>query len=145
MSKKYKITIRDKHYADGEKSESEMSVFGSLTFSKDDYKISYMEHDGDLAGCVTTISVSSKPDSKPDSIYMSREGSFTTNLLLEPKRRTTCHYDTPFGSMMLGVYTYKIDSDMGQSGGNLDFAYCLDVEGSTVSESKLHIGVSEVN
>lgn len=76
-------------------------------------------------------------------MYLSRAGTYATELLLEPKRRHSCQYDTPFGSIMMGVYAYKIDSDMKSSGGELDFAYCLDIDGGTVSENELTVSVRE--
>ena len=133
----YKIIIRDKHWTDGDESESEMSVFGSFEFKDDKYKISYMEHEGDLAGCVTDITFTKDPK----SVYMTRTGAFTTNLLLQQNRRNTCQYNTPYGTMMMGIFTYDIDSAMNEDGGDLAFTYSLDVEGGTVSKTELHFNV----
>ncbi len=139
LKENYKITIKDKHHIDGEKAESTIQVFGDLVLSDDGYTISYTEHAGAFAGCVTSIKVTNDPN----TLYLSRAGSYATDLLLEPRKRHSCQYDTPFGSILMGVYAYKIDSDMKSSGGELDFAYCLDVDGGTVSENELKISVQE--
>ena len=139
LKENYRITIKDKHYIAGEKAESTTQVFGDLILSDDGYTISYTEHAGEFAGCVTNIKVTNEPS----SLYLSRTGSFATDLLLEPKRRHSCHYDTPYGSILMGVYAYKIDSNMKSSGGDLDFAYCLDIDGGAVSENELQINVKK--
>lgn len=139
LKENYKITIKDKHYIAGEKAESTTQVFGDLFLSEDGYTISYTEHAGEFAGCLTNIKVTNEPN----TLYLSRAGTYATELLLEPKRRHSCQYDTPFGSIMMGVYAYKIDSDMKSSGGELDFAYCLDIDGGTVSENELTVSVRE--
>ncbi len=137
LKENYKITIKDKHYIAGEKTESTTQVFGDLLLSDDGYTISYTEHAGEFAGCVTNIKVTNDPN----TLYLSRTGSFAADLLLEPRRRHSCQYDTPFGSILMGVYAYKIDSDMKSSGGDLNFAYCLDIDGGAVSENELQINV----
>lgn len=139
LKENYRITIRDKHYIAGEKAERETQVFGDLFLSEDGYTISYTEHAGEFAGCVTNIKVTSEPK----MLCLSRVGSFATDLMLEPGKRHSCQYDTPFGSVLMGVYAYKIDSDMKSSGGELDFAYCLDIDGGTVSENELKISLQE--
>lgn len=139
LKENYRITIKDKHYIAGEKAESTTQLFGDLCISEDGYTISYTEHAGEFAGCLTNIKVTNDPS----SLYLSRAGAYATDLLLEPRRLHSCQYDTPFGSIMMGVYAYKIDSSMDTSGGELDFAYCLDMDGSVVSENELKVSVQK--
>lgn len=135
----YKITIHDKHKIGEEVSESTTELMGALDVMKNGYIIRYQEHAGDFAGTTTKIFVS-----EPGKIRMSRGGSFATELVLELKKRHNCCYDTPYGSFLMGVYAHKIDSNMNDNGGDLEFAYSLDVGGGEVSENELKINVKAI-
>ncbi|MBQ1451116.1 MAG: DUF1934 domain-containing protein [Clostridia bacterium] len=135
----YKIIIRDRHTVAGEVSESTTELFGELAVAQGGYVIRYNEHEGDFAGTTTNISVMG-----PDSLRLSRGGSFGIDFLLEEGKRHNCFYDTPYGRLEMGVYAKKIDSDMKDNGGNLKFAYSLDIGGGEVSENELELEVREM-
>ena len=139
LDERYKITIYDKHVVAGEKSEATTSLMGSLNISQNGYTISYREHAGDLAGTVTNIRVT-----EPNLICLHRDGAYETDLILELQKRHNCHYDTPYGGFMMGVYAHSMESSMDISGGMLNFSYSLDVGGGEVSTNELRIKVKEM-
>ena len=75
---------------------------------------------------------------------LSRGGSFGLDLVLEKGKRHNCAYDTPYGRLQMGVYAKKIDSKMAEDGGNLKFAYSLDIGGGEVSDNELEVIVKEL-
>ncbi len=136
IAENYKITIYDKHTIGGETSESKTELMGNLDLTNGGYTICYAEHAGDFAGTVTEIFVN-----EPGSVRMLRGGDFSTELILECGKRHNCCYETPYGSLLMGVYAHEINSSMENMGGDLTFAYSLDVGGGEISENELKINV----
>lgn len=136
IAENYKITIYDKHTIAGETSESKTELMGNLDLTKDGYTICYAEYAGDFAGTVTEIYVN-----EPGSVRMLRGGDFSTELILECGKRHNCCYETPYGSLLMGVYAHEINSAMENMGGDLTFSYSLDVGGGELSENELKINV----
>ncbi len=139
FEEQYKITIKDKHTVGGEVSESTTELFGDLNVAKNGYIIRYTEHDGDFAGTTTKIFVI-----EPDSVRLSRGGRYGLDLVLERGKRHNCAYDTPYGSLQMGVYAKNVDSKMSECGGNLKFAYSLDIGGGEVSDNELEVIVKDL-
>lgn len=139
MERKYQITIHDIHTVDGDTSDTTMTVFGTMEKTDTGYVLRYLEQSGELTGFVTELTVT-----EPDSVFISRQGDYRIELMLETARRHECHYDTPHGSLMMGVYTNEIDSRMSTFGGTLDLNYDIDFNAGFVSENQLHITVKEI-
>lgn len=140
IKENFKITLIDKHSANGEKSESKTEVMGELNFAQNGYVIRYMENAGDFSGCVTKLLVK-----EPDTVRLSRGGELSLDLLLEEGKRHNCFYDTPFGKLQMGVYTKFVKSEMKENGGKLSFGYSLDIGGGEVSDNELIIDVKEIH
>lgn len=140
LAENYTITIHDKHTVFGEQSESTTSILGDLSVTDEGYTISYRELGGEFRGHTTKIIYNADR-----SVCLSRTGGFTTDLMLEPGKRHNCHYDTPYGGMMMGVSTHRINSNMNKSGGELEFSYTLDMDGGSLSDNELHIEVKEIS
>jgi len=136
---RYKITLTDRHSVLEEKSENTIIVRGDLDFKPEEYTITYLEHAGDMAGSTTKVRVK-----KGKLIQLSRSGPYSTDLVLELGKRHTCQYATPYGSLMMGVYTDSIESDMTENGGHLRFKYSLDVGGGEVTENDLELTVDKL-
>ena len=130
------IKIVDRHDMDGEVSTSELTTLGKLSFLPDSYSLVYTETDEELAGCTTTLRVE---DGK--RIFMTRSGQYVTELIIEKDTRHNCHYATPYGDFMMGVYTKSVRSDMSENGGRLDFRYTVDFNADLASVNDLSITV----
>ena len=139
MERNYQITIHDIHTVDGDTSDTTMTVFGTMEKTDTGYVLRYLEQSGELTGFVTELTVT-----EPDSVFISRQGDYRIELMLETARRHECHYDTPHGSLMMGVYTNGIDSRMSTFGGTLHLNYDIDFNAGFVSENQLHITVKEI-
>lgn len=139
MERNYQITIHDIHTVDGDTSDTTMTVFGTMEKTDTGYVLRYLEQSGELTGFATELTVT-----EPDSVFISRQGEYRIELMLETARRHECHYDTPHGSLMMGVYTNGIDSRMSTFGGTLHLNYDIDFNAGFVSENQLHITVKEI-
>ena len=133
------IRIVDKHETDGEHSSSELITVGTLDGFGDNYSLAYTEQDEALQGCVTTIKVE---DQK--RVVMTRTGEVCAEMIIEKDKRHNCHYMTPYGDFMMGVYARDVRSKMAADGGELNFQYTIDFNTGLSSVNELKVTVKEV-
>ena len=136
------LTIQDRHVQDGEENASELITTGTFEGTADDYRIVYAEQDESLRDCVTTMHVEGER-----RVTLMRTGPSTAELILETHKRHNCHYDTPFGGFILGVYAKQITSRVmpDQACGALAFRYTLDFNSANSTENELSLFFKEVD
>jgi uncharacterized beta-barrel protein YwiB (DUF1934 family) len=141
MSKKdVIISIVDNHESDGENSTSELITVGTLNGYGDNYSLVYAEQDEALKGCITTIRVEDS-----HRIIMTRTGDICAEMVIEKDKRHNCHYITPHGDFMMGIFARYINSAMKADGGELKFQYTIDFNTGFASVNELMVTVKEVN
>ncbi|MBR2868015.1 MAG: DUF1934 domain-containing protein [Clostridia bacterium] len=133
------VKITDRHIQDGEEMSCELTTSGTLDFKPDGFTVTYLETDEELRGCTTTLKYSN------GTLTMTRTGKYNTELIIEKDRRHTCFYQTPFGELMMGVYTKNMFTDMNENGGTLRFSYTIDFNNDLASENDLNITVAVKN
>jgi uncharacterized beta-barrel protein YwiB (DUF1934 family) len=138
--KKVIISILDNHESDGENSTSELITVGTLNGFGDNYSLVYTEQDEALKGCVTTIKVE---DEK--RIVMTRTGEICAEMIIEKDKRHNCHYITPHGDFMMGIFARYVNSKMNADGGELKFQYTIDFNTGLASVNELKVTVKEVS
>lgn len=136
MEKDVVIKIVDRHEMDGDTDGLETTLLGKFEGDKDNYILSYTEN-GELDGCRVTLKVVNG-----DTVTMTRSGMFETELIIQRGERHNCSYSTPAGILMLGVFAQRVESDMSDRGGKLEFDYTLDLGAGVVSENYLVISVT---
>lgn len=136
MKKDILLTIRDRHIQDGETDGSELMTTGTFMGTAEDFTISYNEQDEALRSCVTTLHVEGQ-----ERITMIRTGSTTAEIILEKNKRHNCHYNTPYGSFVLGVYAKQISAKVlpREACGAVAFRYTLDFNSANSTENELNI------
>lgn len=135
MEKEVVIKIVDRHEMDGDTDGLETTVLGSFKGTRDNYELSYTE-DGELEGGSVTLKVENG-----ECITMTRSGIFETELIIQRGKRHNCSYSTPAGILMLGVFANRVESDVDENGGKLEFDYTLDMGAGVISENYLTITV----
>jgi uncharacterized beta-barrel protein YwiB (DUF1934 family) len=125
------ISLTSIQWQDGEKTETELMTKARLSHSGSYDIITYDDTEATgFEGSVTTI----KTDG--NTAYITREGTANSALALEVGRKNFCQYDTPYGSMRLGVYTHNVDNTIAENG-RLYLKYSLDLNASPLSENEL--------
>lgn len=137
--KKVIINIVDSHESDGENSTSELITVGTLNGFGDNYSLAYTEQDESLFGAVTTLRVENK-----NRIVLTRTGEFGAEMIIEKDKRHNCHYITPHGEFMMGIFARNIQSRMEPDGGELNFSYTIDFNTGFASTNELKVTVKEV-
>lgn len=140
MKEDYAVTVIGRQIC-GDEDQGEVRLSALGTYREKDGKrfILYKEYDEEDAKSYRT----SLLVVEPGMVTMSRSGT-STRLILEKGRRHHCLYDTVFGSMTVGIYTSRLDVDLGDRGGTLDIVYTLDIDSNLSSEQTLHIDVNPV-
>ena len=133
MKKDVLLTIKDSHTIDGDKESYEMSTRGIWESDLSGYKISYDEQYDELKGCHTELHVNGS------CVSMVRTGSFNTEMTIEMGKRHNCQYQSPFGSMLIGISAQKGASDITDGKGTLELRYTIDFYGGVASENELII------
>lgn len=119
------------------KDVTEMSTKGSYCLKNGNAYICYEESEATgFAGANTTLKVEGDR-----LVTLTRRGGSRTQLMLEKGVRHLCCYGLEYGQVRLGVFTKHIESQLGEDGGELEFAYSLDVNSGLLSENEVRIRV----
>lgn len=129
------ISLTTVQIQDGEKFKTELMTKGTFSRSDSDYIISYEDTEATgFQGSVTTIKTCGK------LVYITRQGTSNTAISFEPGKKHFSHYETPFGSMQIGVYSKNIINTIKENG-RLYLNYSLDMNGSPISENEILIKI----
>ena len=120
-----------------ESGDFELTTKGIFSREGDKYCISY--EDSEATGFENSTTVIEVTGTGNASVR--REGEAPSELVLEVEKKHHCHYGTPFGSLMLGVYTKSIDNRLSNEGGKLEMCYVIDSNGAFVSENWISLSV----
>ena len=115
-----------------------MITTGYLSGEEDAWRLRYSE---------------TQPDSeKPNHVVLSmqggvvtmqREGEFGTSMVFEKGRRFEGIYDTPYGSLDMGVYATQVRYRVQGAQGEVSLKYQLDLQGQYASMHELQIRFTE--
>lgn len=141
MKENYLISIKGRQKADGETGEVELTTVGSYILKGNSKYILYKEYT-EAKGKPGTSVLKIEGNSK---VTLIRGDGDNTRLILERGKRHLCQYDTGYGSMMIGVFTSRVCSELGDMGGRLELSYTLDVNSSLSSQNDIFITVREAS
>lgn len=139
MKKDVLIEIKGVYRQMDDEDAIELFTTGSYYKRNGDYYIAYDETEmTGFEGAHTVVKVEDN-----SRVTLSRSGSSKSQLIIERGVRHQCHYDTGLGAMTIGVSGDRIISSLGDNGGDVEFAYSLDVNTSLTSENTVYISVKE--
>ncbi len=132
------LTIRGTQRIDGQEETIELLTIGQLARRNGSYWISYDESETTgFAGNRTTLHI------EKNRVTMRRTGVTAANLVIEKGARHQCSYDTGFGALNIGICGSFIRSSLDDSGGDVDFAYSMDVDTALQAEQLISIHVAD--
>ena len=140
MKKEVQITIKSDIKTEDNRDNIELTVNGTAYTKDNCYYLCYKESDESGFG---DSSVIMKFKGK-DSFIMTRNGASSSQLRVELNKRNLCSYATPYGSIMIGIYGTKIDTDFkNDCNADMIVEYSIDADMALLSENKLHINIRE--
>ena len=132
------IKIRGIQRVDGDNDVVELLTTGFFSKGKDGYLISYEESEATgFEGALTTL----RYEEEAGRVTLTRSGSVNTQLIIEKGKRHQCSYDLGYGSMIIGVNCSVIHSTLSENGGEIGFAYSLDLNTALTSENQVVVAV----
>lgn len=136
----YLIEIQGIQEVDGERSEVNVLTEGKYFATSDGERcISYTEYDPENPNKFHNSVIGINP--KDNVITIVREGENVSKLVLEKGIKHHCYYNTPYGGLMIGLYTRAIDSSLDDEGGKLFLSYTLDFNAGLISSNECTIKV----
>lgn len=136
MKDNYIISITGTQTVDGETDKIEVLTTGKYEENGSEKIIRYVEYSAEDPTLKTDTEVVVKNHSL---LTITRKGELSSQLVLEKGRRHQCHYRTPVGDMMIGVFTSSMSDTLSPLGGELKASYTLDFFGDAVSENEFYI------
>jgi uncharacterized beta-barrel protein YwiB (DUF1934 family) len=80
-------------------------------------------------------------DVEQDRVVLKRNDGMSGDMIFSENQKHHFLYDTPFGSVMLGIDTHSIKNNMSDDGGNLEIRYDIEVDNIAVSQNLFQINV----
>ena len=140
MDKDVILSIRGQQIFDnGEPEVTELVTEGTLSSDGDEeYTLSYQESElTGLEGTLTTFQI------EPERITLLRIGEVNSQMVFEQGRRHLSLYDTPYGSLSVGVSTRKMHAELGLSGGSIEIDYAIEIDHAVAGQNLFQINVRE--
>ena len=64
--------------------------------------------------------------------------------IVEKGKKHHCHYVTPYGEMMVGIYTHEIKNELNEHGGKLYMKYTVDINSSYISDNEIYMEIKVI-
>ncbi len=137
MSKNVLITLKSVQWVDKESAETELITSGTYENIDDGYEICYDESTATgFAGSKTVLTCIG------DKLAtLNRTGSTSSNFIIEKDKKHHCHYGTPYGEFMMGIFTHKIENTLTDDGGDIYMKYTIDINSTYVSDNEIFLNV----
>ena len=143
MTKEVLLTISGLHLdtvsdtADEENEPIEVMTPATYYLKNGKHYVLYDEMvEGMLGSIKNTIKITG--DSK---LEMKKSGITNTNMVFEKEKINVTQYDTPYGEMMVGVYTKDMKVDVTEDNIDVSIAYALDVNSEKVADCNIVMNI----
>ena len=126
-------------YAHDQAENIELVTEGEYSMEKGVAILRYQESElTGLEGTTTTFRV------KDGTVTLTREGTVASQMVFSEGQKHYFAYDTPYGSVTMGVDTSSILSGLQKNGGRLEIKYSIDANNAIISKNTFNINVREV-
>ena len=139
MEKNVIISIKGvQRLEDADPDTMELVTEGRLEQDGNSYTLSYQESElTGLEGTLTTFQV------EPDRVTLLRVGEFNSQMVFQEGRRHLAMYNTPYGSMTIGVNTRHLHADLTERGGDIEIDYAIEIDHTVAGRNVFQINVRE--
>ena len=136
MDNNYLISIVGTQEVDGERDTVEVMTQGDLITKNGTTYISYREYNNDDPNIYSHNLIKIESDEK---VTIIRKGETESRLILEKGKRHQCFYKTVAGSLLIGIFTDRVNIDLSEKGGSLALSYSIDFNIDLVSNNEFKI------
>ena len=82
-------------------------------------------------------------DFTPGEAVITREGSVSSRMIFMEGKRNVFLYNTPWGSMTMGIDTHKIENSLTPQGGEIEIDYTLSFDRAPISRNRFSVKIKE--
>ena len=135
--KKAMISIKGSPVPNGNDDDSfELTTDGEYSRKDGVSTFSYVESElTGFDGLLTTFNV------EPDRVILRRGGDMLEEMIFSEKQKHHFLFETPFGSILMGIDTHSIKKNMREDGGSLEIRYDIEVDNVSVSKNLFQINI----
>ena len=134
------IIIITEEMCDGQREHSRKRLKGSLKKQGDGHILTYQENLGHGQSPVPVLSTITIQE---HAITLRRTGAYSSTFVFEPDKRHDAVYQTPYGSLSLGVTTKAALFAPEADGAQVTLHYLLDNGQETLSEHHMKIEIKK--
>lgn len=126
-------------YAESGPDEMELVTAGELRRDgQDRYTISYQETElTGLEGTTTEVQVDG------GRVTLLRKGTINSQMVFEEGQRHLSMYETPYGSLSVGIHTRRMRSTLGEAGGELEIDYAIEIDHLVAGQNMFRMNVKK--
>lgn len=135
------LSIRGTQRGAGEQDSSvvELVTLGTLQRDEKGVTISYKETElTGMEGTTTKVRIEDGP-----KVTLLREGAINTQLIFEMGQWYLALYETPYGSMSVGVQTRRLKNTVSETGGDLEIDYNIEVNNLHAGKNLFRLNVRQ--
>lgn len=137
--KKVMITVNGIQItADEPATDMELVTEGEYSFADGGGFFVYQE--SELTGMEGTTT---RFEFSPGQAVIIREGTVSSRMEFAEGKPNLFLYNTPWGSMSMGINTHKIQSSLTEQGGSIEIDYTLTFERSELSRNRFSVKIKE--
>lgn len=117
------ISIKGRQVNENGPDEMELVTAGQLVCSEGGVTVSYQETElTGLEGTTTVLRIDGPV------VTLLREGTVNSQMVFEEGRRHLSMYETPYGSMSVGINTRRVKNTISEHGGDLEIDYAIEID-----------------
>lgn len=130
------ISIKGLSGTDEDGEDIEFVTGGEYSFEDKTAAFEYMESElTGMSGTRTRVLVDR------NGVLITRSGAVTMHMAFEEGRKNYFNYDTPYGSVTMGLSTQSIKNELTPGGGRLEVRYLLDLDNTMTTRNKVEINI----
>ncbi len=143
MKKDVLISIAGLHYGDWEEESGEPIeiITPASYYQKNDRH--YIIYDEVVEGVPETIKNTVKITGD-HLLEINRNGAIGTRMVFEKNKINMTNYQTPFGTILIGIHTKDMQIDVQEDRIHVEIAYALDVNNDPISDCHVKIDIKSV-
>lgn len=136
LTKNVLISIKGLMGTDEDGEDIELVTGGRYAFEEKRAAFEYMESElTGMKGTKTRVTV------EPDEVLITRSGTVNMQMVFARGRKHYFNYDTPYGSMTMGLATQSIKNELNGDGGRLEVRYLMDLDSAMTTRNKVEIEI----
>ena len=139
MSDNVIISIKGKQVNENGPDEMELVTAGRLVRNEQGgFTVSYQESElTGLEGTTTVVRINGS------RVTLLREGTVNSQMVFEEGRKHLSMYETPYGSLSVGINTRRMRSTVGETGGDLEIDYAIEIDNLLAGQNFFRMTVRE--